>query len=61
MLPDNLAAACHQAENGQEWTFKIFLHCYHSPETSCRRHTSISPVRTIIAYAGSLPVSPLNE
>ena len=44
----------------QERPFKK-LHSCHSPEFACRRHTDFSPVRTIIAYADSLPESPLNE
>ena len=49
------------ARFGQKRPFKKLLHSCHSQETSCFRHTDFSPVRTIIAYADSLPESPLNE
>lgn len=61
MLPDNLAAACHQAEFGQWLPFKLVLHSSHSPEPSRCWHTNFSPVRTIITYAHSLLESPLKR
>lgn len=63
--PENATAAIGQRGGiravGQERPFKKLLHSCRSPEPSCLRHTDFSPVHTIIAYADSLPESPLNE